>query len=311
MDDLKDDNRNHISLSANDFKLLNPNTQTCPVFRSKRDANLTKYIYKRVPVLMNKTRKEGGNPWGIDFLRMFDQSSDAELFHTAEQLKADGFKRDGSIWKKRKQIFLPLYEAKMIQMFDHRAASVIVDKSKWMRQGQTDETSLVQHQNPEFTVESRWWVNEDEVHRVLGDRDTTRIIAFKNVTSPTNQRTMIAAFIPYSGVVHSSPLIFTGSDISARLTACLLGNLNAFAYDYICRQKIGGVNLSYFIIEQIPTFHPDFYKQKCPWDKKQTLEKWISDRVLKLTCTSNDMIPLAEAAGFKPNSPQMGLRRTP
>ena len=299
MNDLKDDKR-HISLSAKDFKLLNPNTRTCPIFRSRRDSNLTKYIYKRVPVLINKTRKQGGNPWGIDFFTMFHQSSNAKFFHTADQLKADGFKRDGSIWKKRKQVFLPLYEAKMIQMFDHRAASVVVDKSKWMRQGQTDETSLVQHQNPEFTIESRWWVNEEDVRRVLGDRNTKRFIAFKNVTSPTNQRTMIAAFIPYSGVVHSSPLIFTGSDISARLTACLLGNLNAFAYDYICRQKIGGVNLSYFIIEQIPTFHPDFYKQKCPWDKRLSLEKWISDRVLKLTCTSGDMIPLAEAAGFKP-----------
>jgi hypothetical protein len=299
MDDLKDKKR-QISLSANDFKLLNPNTQTCPIFRCKRDANLTKYIYKRVPALINKTRKQGGNPWGIKFFTMFHQSSDAGLFHTAEQLKPDGFKRDGPLWKKRKQVFLPLYEAKMIQMFDHRAASVIIDEENWMRQGQTDETSLVQHQNPEFAVEPRWWVDDSDVRRVLGDRDIAKIIAFKNVTSPTNQRTMIAAFIPYSGVVHSAPLIFTGSDINARLTACLLGNLNAFAYDYICRQKIGGVNLSYFIIEQIPTFHPDFYKQKCPWDKKQSLEKWISDRVLKLTCTSNDMIPLAEAAGFKP-----------
>jgi len=299
MNNLKDDKR-HITLSAKDFKLLNPNTQTCPIFRSKRDANLTKYIYKRVPVLINKTRKQGGNPWGIDFFTMFHQSSDAKLFNTAEQLKADGFKHDGPIWKKRKQVFLPLYEAKMIQMFDHRAASVVVDKSKWMRQGQTDQTSLVQHQNPEFTVESRWWVNEENVRRVLGDRNTKRFIAFKNVTSPTNQRTMIAAFIPYSGVVHSSPLIFTGSNINARLTACLLGNLNTFSYDYICRQKIGGVNLSYFIIEQIPTFHPDFYKKKCPWDKRLSLEKWISDRVLKLTCTSNDMIPIAKAAGFKP-----------
>jgi hypothetical protein len=299
MEDLKD-NKSHITLSTNDFKLLNPNTRTCPIFRSKRDANITKYIYKHVPVLMNKTRKEGGNPWGIDFLTMFHQSSDAELFHTSDQLKSDGFKRSGPNWKKGKTVFLPLYEAKMIQMFDHRAASVVVDESNWMRQGQTDETSLVLHQNPEFTVEPRWWVNQADVHRVLGNRDTTKIIAFKNVTSPTNQRTMITAFIPYSGVVHSSPLIFTGSDISARLTSCLLGNLNAFAYDYICRQKIGGVNLSYFIIEQIPTFHPDFYSQKCPWNKKQSLEKWISDRVLKLTCTSNDMIPLAEAAGFKP-----------
>lgn len=298
MDDLRDKKR-HITLSTNDFKLLNPNTQTCPIFRFKRDANLTKYIYKRVPVLINKARKQGGNPWQIQFFTMFHQSSDAGLFHTAEKLKSDGFKQHGKHWKNAKRIFLPLYEAKMIQMFDHRAASVIVDESNWMRQGQTDETSLVQHQNPEFSVEPRWWVNMDDVRHALGDRDTTKIIAFKNVTSPTNQRTMIAAFIPYSGVVHSSPLIFTGTDISVRLTACLLGNLNSFAYDYICRQKIGGINLSYFIISQIPTFHPDIYKQKCPWNKRQTLEKWISDRVLKLTCTSNDMIPLAEAAGFK------------
>ncbi|MBN2181991.1 MAG: N-6 DNA methylase [Sedimentisphaerales bacterium] len=298
MDDLKDE-KCHIALSSSDFKLLNPNTQTCPIFRSKRDANLTKYIYKRIPVLINKTRKEGGNPWGINFFTMFHQSADAKLFRTAEQLQADGLKRSGPNWKKGKTVFLPLYEAKMIQMFDHRAAGVIVDKAKWMRQGQTDETSIVQHQNPEFNVEPRWWVNETYVKRVLGNRDTTKIIAFKNVTSPTNQRTMIAAFIPYSGVVHSSPLIFTGSDINAKLTTCFLGNINAFAYDYICRQKIGGINLSYFIIGQIPTLHPKFYKQKCPWNKKQTLEKWISERVLKLTCTSNDMIPLAEAAGFK------------
>jgi len=53
-----------------------------------------------------------------------------------------------------------------------------------------------------------------------------------------------------------------------------------------------------FLSEQTPIFTPDFYDAACPWNKKQTLEQWISERVLKLTCTSNDMIPLAEAAGF-------------
>ena len=53
------------------------------------------------------------------------------------------------------------------------------------------------------------------------------------------------------------------------------------------------------VVEQLPIFSPGFYSEKCAWDKKQTLEKWISERVLKLTCTSNDMRPLAEVAGFK------------
>jgi len=298
-DDLEDNSR-HISLSAKDFKLLNPNTNTCPIFRSRRDANLTKYIYKRVPVLINKTRKQGGNPWGVKFVRMFDQTNDAELFHTAEQLKPDGFKRSGPIWKKGKQVFLPLYEAKMIQMFDHRAAGIIVDESNWIRQGQTDSTSLVQHQNPEFVVEPRWWVNQQNVDNAFGCPSEPAYISFKDVTSATNQRTMIAALIPHVAVLNSAPLFLTSASISYHEKSCLLASLNSIVFDFIARQKVGGVHLNFFIVEQLPIFPPDFYKQKCPWNKKQTLEKWISDRVLKLTCTSNDMIPLAKAAGFKP-----------
>jgi hypothetical protein len=70
-------------------------------------------------------------------------------------------------------------------------------------------------------------------------------------------------------------------------------------YDYVARQKVGGLHLNFFIVEQLPTLAPDAYAARCPWDKRLTLEKWISDRVLALTCTANDMKPLAEAAGFE------------
>ncbi|MCH7987886.1 MAG: hypothetical protein IID46_01910 [Planctomycetes bacterium] len=60
------------------------------------------------------------------------------------------------------------------------------------------------------------------------------------------------------------------------------------------------MTLNFFIVKQFPMFPPDKYEERCPWSKRQKLEKWISDRVLKLTCTANDMIPLAEAAGFEP-----------
>jgi hypothetical protein len=75
--------------------------------------------------------------------------------------------------------------------------------------------------------------------------------------------------------------------------------LNSFVLDYFARQKIGGVTLNFFIIEQLPILPPDRYEDRCPWKAKQSLERWISDRVLKLTCTANDMLPLAEAADFK------------
>jgi len=81
---------------------------------------------------------------------------------------------------------------------------------------------------------------------------------------------------------------------------CLLANLNAYVLDYVVRQKIGGVTLNFFLVEQFPVFPSDRYRDRCPWDKRWTLERWISDRVLKLTCTAEDMRPLAEAAGFDP-----------
>jgi hypothetical protein len=297
MDDLREKDR-HISLSRDDFKRLNPNTLTCPIFRSRRDAEITKAIYRRVPVLVDRTRKEGGNPWGIKFVRMFDQTNDAELFRTAEQLKADGFKRDGGVWRKRKALYLPLYEAKMAQIYDHRAASVITKDTNWMRQGQTDATSLVQHQNPEFTVEPRWWVDSKEVVRVVGKELTGGFLAFKDITSPTNQRTMIAAAIPWTAVTNHLPLLLT--EQPPRRNMCLLANLNTFVLDYATRQKIGGVTLNFFIVEQLPVFGPDFYEQSCPWSKRRKLGAWIAERALELTCVSNDMKPLAEAAGFKP-----------
>ena len=109
---------------------------------------------------------------------------------------------------------------------------------------------------------------------------------------------MIAAAIPWSAATNHFPLLL--SDLPWRRQFCLLGNLNSFAYDYACRQKIGGITLNFFIVEQIPTLPSDAYDGKCPWAKSKILEDWIADRVLKLTCTADDMRPLAQAAGFAP-----------
>jgi len=295
IEDLEDQSR-HIALSAADIRLLNPNTRTCPIFRSRRDAKITKAIYHRIPVLIDRNRKgPTGNPWGIQFKTMFHQTNDAELFREAETLKADGFKLKGNRWLKGEKVFLPVYEAKMAQAYDHRAAGVVVDKSNWFRQGQTDETTPADHQNPEFLAIPRWWINSAQI---AGQPDLPAYLAFKNVTSPTNRRTMIAAMIPRTGVGNSAPLILVDKTILPRSYLALLANLNSFVLDYVAREKIGNVNLNFFLIEQFPLFSPDTYAKPCPWNHLTTLEAWISERVLKLTCTAEDMLPLADACHF-------------
>ncbi len=291
-----EDPKRHIKLSGADIKLLNPNTRTCPIFRTRRDAEITKAIYRRVPILIDRNR-EGptGNPWGITFKTMFHQTNDAELFREADALKKDGFKLKGNRWVKGKEIYLPLYEAKMLQMFDHRAADVITDKANWVRQGQTEKRTTVAYQNPEHLATPRFWVESANV-----DLPQWGSLGFKDITSPTNQRTMIAACGPQAG--YTNHFVLIRSEAEPRRQTCLLANLNSVVYDYATRQKIGGVTLNFFIVEQIPTLPPETYDKPCPWSPKTKLEKWISERVLKLSCTAEDMLPLADACDFKSGS---------
>ncbi|MFI5377689.1 MAG: hypothetical protein ACHRHE_00165, partial [Tepidisphaerales bacterium] len=111
-------------------------------------------------------------------------------------------------------------------------------------------------------------------------------------------RTMVACMVPYVAFSNKLPLILNDGRLPWRRFCCLLGNLNSLVYDFTARQKVGGANLNFFIVEQIPTLPPDRYDDPCPWSKRTKLQDWIAERVLKLTCTSEDMVPLAEAAEF-------------
>ncbi len=206
----------HIPLTAADMKLLNPNTRTCPIFRTRRDAQLTRAVYKRVPILLDHQRRRGGNPWGVKFLRMFDQTNDAEHFVAAKDWEQQGYKLRGNVYVSGRKRALPLYEAKMVQAFDHRAASVVIEDENWVRQGQKEETSPVEHANPEFSVMPRWWVQADAVEAALpkSPGNLPWFLGFKDITSPTNERTMIAAFIPRAAVTNKFVLML--ADIAPR-----------------------------------------------------------------------------------------------
>lgn len=88
------DPRRVFTLTADDIARINPNTRTLPVFRTRQDADLTRAIYQRVPVLVNE--RTGENPWGVRFLRMFDMSNDSHLFRTRAELEKQGYRLVGN-----------------------------------------------------------------------------------------------------------------------------------------------------------------------------------------------------------------------
>ena len=159
VEELRDPER-RFTLSPDDIALLNPNTRTCPTFRSRSDAELVKAIYRRVPVLVRKARdgQPEDNPWDIQFSTMFHMSNDSHLFLTRDQLEADGWQLVGNVFRKDGVEYLPLYEAKMIHHFDHRWASY---------RGVDGEDAALDvpsenKQDPGFAILPRYWVSARE-----------------------------------------------------------------------------------------------------------------------------------------------------
>ncbi len=92
-----DDKWRRFKLSAADIAMLNPNTGTMATFRSQRDAEITKAIYSRVPVLIRESPTE--NAWGITFKQgLFNMTSDSDKFRTRDELESRGFTLEGNIF---------------------------------------------------------------------------------------------------------------------------------------------------------------------------------------------------------------------
>jgi len=289
VEDLDDEDR-RFRLSAADFKLLNPNTRTCPIFRTSRDAEITKGIYLRLPVFIDRTRRDG-NPWGASFTRMFDMTNASGRFKRRTELEREGWVLDGNVFRKNQQAYIPLYEGKMFQLFDHRYANVVIGGGL-IRQGQSDELTEAEHADPTRVPEPRYWVAKEDVPK-LG----TVALALRDVTSATNERTVIASLVPPIAFGDKAPLVLLDRPSAIRF-ASLAAVLSSFALDYVARTKVGAVKLAYFVIEQLPLPSPAVFADKCPWDVEQRLEEWLAPRVAELSATARDMVSLSEELGF-------------
>ena len=142
-----DDAGRAFALSPRDLALINPNTGTLPIFRSRKDAALTTEIYRRVPVLWNEA-ESNGNRWEITFKRLFDMTDDSDLFRTREQMETDGWHLDGNVFTRAGKRMLPLYEAKMVDFFNHRAADVVKSVTAVNRQNQPRYLTTAELQDP-------------------------------------------------------------------------------------------------------------------------------------------------------------------
>nr|WP_308189883.1 DNA methyltransferase [Streptomyces sp. MBT42] len=300
-----------FTLTARDILRVNPNTGTCPIFSSRRDADITLGIYRRVPVLIDETRKTGGNLWEISFMTMFHMSNDSNLFRPSaengesfEDLLKSGWALDGNILVRGNERLLPLYEAKMLHHYDHRFSTYENATEKQLNERTLPRFTMEQHQDPSTVVLPRYWVPEQDVstdevdkrgkpvtvpgaHGRLATKGWDRewVFGWRDICRASDERTLITALAPSHGFGHPFPLAFPASLHHAPLLSAVWSSM---VCDYSVRQKIGGTHLTYGYIQQVPIPSPD---QLAPHTE------FITPRVLELTYTAIDMAPFARDMG--------------
>jgi hypothetical protein len=281
-------------LRANSIGLcrLNPNTGTAPLFRSRRNASLTSGIYSRLPVLVDRSSGEEVKAWPVKYLRMFDMTNDARLFRTRHELedKESAYPIGGNRFRSPAGDWVPLYEGKMIWHFDHRAASVVINLENQYRPAFPRPTTVEEHCNPSFTPSAQFWILATE------PQDLDRYaLAFRDVTNPTDRRTLDACFIPHRYAGNTLPLALSAGQNESAL-ALLCANFNALVLDFVARQKVQKNHLKWYIVEQLPVVPPDSY-EGVRFGKKTAAEV-IRQAVLELAYTAHDMAPFARDMGY-------------
>ena len=297
-----------FNLTPDDFARVNPNTGTAPVFRTRRDADVTRRVYQLHPVLVNRSDGIERKAWPVRFVQgLFNMTSDSHLFRTAIQLEDDGFYPvQGNRWKRGQELYLPLYQGRMVQHFDHRASSVRVNPESTHNPYVSEETSQDQHRDPGFLPRSQYWVPASEVGPSFPKCGYA--LGFRDIARSTDARTVIAAIVPKAGFGNKVPLLFEDSlfetdgrmprtdsqGIGALDLAELTANLNSMCLDYIARQKVQGTSLNWYIVEQFPVIKRHGYFRRFG---NLSAADLVRHHVLRLTYTSHDMAPFARDLG--------------
>lgn len=285
-----------FTMTAQDFALVNPNTGTAPIFRTQRDAEITLRIYGQFPVLFDHTKEQ---LYPIKHFIMFDVSNDSHLFIRVDELEKEGFYPSGlNRFKKGRELFFPLYEGKMVQMYNHRAKNVFINPGNLFRPAQQEDVSLKDLQNVNFYPTPQYFVSENKITEQFD-----YALVFKKVTAPTNMRTMICSIIPTSAFSYSlKAVLILDKTSQAKFTAFLQANFASFIYDFVLRQKVPGQNLATFLIEQIPVIPPETYANILSGDyieKRLTVGDFVREEVLRLTYTAWDMQAFAQELGYE------------
>jgi hypothetical protein len=223
-----------VPYPRNLLEKFSPSSLALLEFRSEQDL----YVLSKV---QNKSVPLGTL---VEFTQQFDMTGDSKLFPSVPRWREHGFQpNEYGIWQgPEKEIAVPMLEGRMISQFDPS------DKGWVSGKGRTAEWTEVPWDNkvlkPQYLMS--WDTYLKSRHRI---REYT--LAYMKISSATNARSFISTVIRDNPSVYSLCLLVRQSySISEwlNLSACL----NSFVYDFCLRLRLGGLNITGYVLRDTP-----------------------------------------------------------
>ena len=298
-----------FSLAPDEVLVMNPNTGTLPMFRTRRDANITLGVYRRHPVLIRDGIVDG-NSWGLSFGTLFHMANDSGLFCRPEDVDSVG--HNGWSYEFDGVEYLPLYEAKMLGHFDHRFSTYRDATQAQLNVGSLPRLSEKQHDDPCLEPLARYWISREFVVKALaGKWDREWLLGWRKIARSSDMRTFVPSVMPFSAAGDAFLLALPENPQSAPLLHAVWSSL---VFDFVARQKLSGSNIQYHAVKQFACPAPSRFAEPAPWQASTALADWIVPYVLELSYTSWRLSSYAREMGddgppFRWNHPRRAFLR--
>ena len=216
-----------INVTSEELELINPETGLLPNVADSKEFSFLLRTHRSLSVFAKEFPK-------CHFGRLVHLTAHAEHIST-----------------KSEKTRVPIYEGKFIEQYDNRFstfAGMSADEryqAKASARRQPGDSFVA----PKLAPECRYFIDKKFWESFLDRYDQPYSLCWRSLTSPTNQRTMIASIIPSMPTCQSVQLLQT-TPVEDLLM--ILALFNSKVFDFFVRLKMGGIDLTQSVVRQIP-----------------------------------------------------------
>ena len=227
-----------VSYMRGQVERFSPNTKAILEVRNPKDLEILEKIYAN-SVLLGDQSEQG---WGIKYAQGdFNMTSDSHLFKPRPWWEERDYQPDeyGRWIGPDGDMALPLYEGRMIGQFDFSEKGWVSGKGRsavWR-----DIPWEKKQVEPQYLMSLSIFREHFPAHPWK--------LLMMSIGSATNKRSMICSICADWPANHSLAVLSLDRNLEALSLCAWLGS---YAFDYALRLRLGGLNISWFVLEESP-----------------------------------------------------------